>query len=140
MAEIRPFRKLARPVQSFWHGPMLLRCRQINLWGNREFRYEQCTLSFKHRHPDRRWRTGRSRDIRLVKSSGDSDFDKEALDIAHRVSYPASGSQRTLAMVLGFNQHADKSAQTKGARLVQAWLDDQRVMLANKTTAQQPDS
>lgn len=86
-------------------------------------------------------REGKVRSVALVKSSGESGFDKEALRIAHRVSYPASGAPHTLAMVLGFNQHADKRAQAKGAELVQAWLGSQQKMrLAEKTTAQQPDS
>jgi TonB family protein len=86
---------------------------------------------------------GAVRSIDLVKSSGHPGFDKDAIAIAHRVGYPASGKARTVAMVLGFNRQVDVNAQAKGQRLVQTWLENQRVMLADttqNTTARQPDS
>ncbi len=76
----------------------------------------------------------------IVHSAGYASFDREALRTARVVSYPATGEVRAVAMVLGFNQPADAKVQGKAARLVAAYAEKQKVMLANRTTAQQPDS
>lgn len=76
----------------------------------------------------------------LVRSSGFDAFDREALRTAHAVSYPATGTPRTVAMVLGFNQPVNDQARNEGRRLVTAWRAGQRVMLAKDNAARQPDS
>lgn len=76
----------------------------------------------------------------LVRPTGITRFDQEALRTARAVSYPATGKGRTVAMVLGFNQPVTAAREQEGQRLVLAWRNDQRVMLANRSAAQQPDS
>lgn len=75
----------------------------------------------------------------LVRSSGISIFDREALRTAHVASYPATGKTRTIAMVLGFNRTVTPEMQGEAGRAVLAWRDENRVMLANRIAAQQPD-
>jgi TonB family protein len=72
----------------------------------------------------------------VVKSSGQSRYDREALRTARAVDYPATGKTRTVAMVLGFNQPATKAAIVQGKQLVDAYRTDRRQMLADKTTDQ----
>ncbi len=76
----------------------------------------------------------------LVRSSGIAVFDREALRTARAVSYPVTGKSGTIAMVLGFNKPVTDEMQKEGRRLVVAWRDEQRIMLANNIAAQQPDS
>ncbi|MDB5715178.1 MAG: TonB family protein [Sphingomonadales bacterium] len=75
-------------------------------------------------------------DANVVKSSGHASFDREALRTARAVSYPATGKARTIAMVLGFNEPAPSSAISQGKQLVDAYRNDKRQLLADKSTAQ----
>lgn len=86
--------------------------------------------------------SGRVESIKLLKSAGFANFDREAIRTASRVSYPASANGRTVAMVLGFNEAVTSKAQAEGGAIVTAWADEQdrKVRLAQQTTAQQPDS
>lgn len=83
---------------------------------------------------------GKVQSTQLVKSSGHAAFDQEALRTAHAVSYPATGRNRTVAMVLGFNQAVSATDRRHSERLVTAWRDDQRVRLAKSDATTQPDS
>ncbi|MPT48854.1 MAG: energy transducer TonB [Sphingobium sp.] len=83
---------------------------------------------------------GSVRNAHLVRTTGVTRFDREALRTAQTVSYPATGKTRTVAMVLGFNQPVTAENQQEGQRLVLAWRGDQRVMLATTSAAHQPDS
>lgn len=76
----------------------------------------------------------------IVQSAGWKDFDQEALRTARAIAYPAPGRTVTVAMVLGFNRKVTADMQKKAERKVLAWREEQRVMLANKTGARQPDS
>ena len=83
---------------------------------------------------------GRIEAVKLLKSAGYGSFDREAIRTASRVSYPASARGRTVAMVLGFNEKVSTKMQAEAGAIVTAWLNTNKVMLANTTTAQQPDS
>ncbi|MGD9811994.1 MAG: energy transducer TonB [Sphingobium sp.] len=83
---------------------------------------------------------GNVRNAQIVQSAGFSGFDREALRTARTVSYPATGENRTVAMVLGFNQQVAENTSGKAAKLVAAYAEKQKVMFADKTSAQQPDS
>ena len=78
--------------------------------------------------------------VDVVQSTGYSSLDREAIRTAKQTAYPATGDTRTVAMVLGFNQQVKAQHKTDGRKLVASWIADNRVMLANRTTAQQPDS
>jgi TonB family protein len=60
--------------------------------------------------------SGRVESIKLLKSAGFANFDREAIRTASRVSYPASANGRTVAMVLGFNEAVTSKAQAEGRR------------------------
>jgi len=83
---------------------------------------------------------GKVQSAQLVKSSGHAIFDREALRTAHAVQYPSTGHNRTVAMVLGFNQAVSAADRSRSERLVTAWRDDQRVRLAKSDATTQPDS
>ncbi len=83
---------------------------------------------------------GAVQSVDVVKSSGIAAFDREAIRTAQQVTYPATANSRTIAMVLGFNEQVQPAHQRAGQKLVAAYIGDQKVMLANSTTAQQPDS
>lgn len=83
---------------------------------------------------------GTVRSAALAQSAGFSAFDREALRTASKVSYPATGEERTVAMALGFNQKVTPGAQRKAVRLAEDYRAKHDVMLANSTTAQQPES
>ena len=77
---------------------------------------------------------------RVIRSSGHGSFDREALRTARTVSYPATGEDQTVAMVLGFNQKVKPQDRAAGREVVAAWAKEQRVMMANKNATAQPDS
>lgn len=85
---------------------------------------------------------GRVKNVQLLKSAGHASFDREAIRTANTVSYPASASGRTVAMVLGFNEKVSPKAQAEGGAIVTEWAarQDRKVRLAEQSTAQQPDS
>jgi TonB family protein len=60
--------------------------------------------------------SGRVESIKLLKSAGFANFDREAIRTASRVSYPASANGRTVAMVLGFNEAVTSKAQARRRR------------------------
>ncbi len=82
--------------------------------------------------------TVRSADI--VKSSGWKDYDKEALRTARSISYPATGTTSSVAMVLGFNKEVTADMQQAAKQQFLAWRQEQEVRLAGRNEAQQPDS
>jgi len=84
--------------------------------------------------------TGRILSTDIVQSAGWEDLDSEALRTARTVAYPAPGRTVTVAMVLGFNQRVTADMQKKAEQRVLAWREEQRVKLADKTDARQPDS
>lgn len=79
---------------------------------------------------------GAVRDASVVKSSGHARFDREAIRTARAVSYPATGKSRTVAMVLGFNQPAPAIEISRSKQLVEAYRNDRRQLLADKSTDQ----
>ena len=79
---------------------------------------------------------GNVRSADIVKSSGNGALDREAVRTARAVSYPATGANRTVAMVLAFNQPAPRAAQDESRKLANAYRDDHRQLLATETTAQ----
>jgi len=83
---------------------------------------------------------GNVQSTHIVKSSGYGSFDQEAIRTARTVTYPASGKNRTVAVVLGFNEKVKTHAQVEGRALVAAWAKDQRVLMADKNATAQPDS
>jgi TonB family protein len=80
--------------------------------------------------------SGAVSEANVVKSSGNASFDREAIRTARAVSYPATGEARTIAMVLGFNQPAPREAIVQSKQLVDAYRNDHRQLLADKSTAQ----
>ncbi len=71
----------------------------------------------------------------LVHSTGTAAFDREALRTAKAVRYPATGKNRTVAMVLAFNDTISRQAAAQGKVIVEAYRNDDRRLLASETTA-----
>lgn len=75
----------------------------------------------------------------IVQSTGWRDFDAEALRTARAITYPATGKTRSIAMVLGFNRKVTADMRQAAQQQLLAWREDQRVRLANRIDADQPD-